>query len=149
MQLYVARVMKGKDELIWETRPVPQHARDYKEFSVAWEGGMGYFAEPPGTFALWLNDEKLIEIPAISAQNTAWFNADKTVSLKYERDASRSEMEPLDPDPAVVSSYAGSTATSESCRQRLEQPPLVRCARNRRTSIRIAHRNRGHRLGLS
>jgi hypothetical protein len=39
-----------------------------------------------------VNDEKLIEIPAISEQGTAWFNADKTVSLKYERDTSRPEM---------------------------------------------------------
>ena len=92
LQLDVARAMKGKDELIWETCPVPQHAHDHKEISVAWEGGMGYFAEPPGTFALWVNDEKLIEIPAISEQGTAWFNADKTVSLKYERDTSRPEM---------------------------------------------------------
>ena len=53
---------------------------------------MGYFAEPTGTFVLWVNDKKFLEIPAISEQSTAWFNADKTVSLKYERDASRPEM---------------------------------------------------------
>ena len=53
---------------------------------------MGYFAEPPGTFALWVNDEKLIEIPAISEKSIAWLNADKTVSLKNERDTSRREM---------------------------------------------------------
>jgi hypothetical protein len=92
LQLDVARAMKGKNELIWETRPVPLNARDQKMFSVAWEGGMGYFAEPPGTFALYLNDGKILDVPGISEQSTIWMNADKTVSLKYERDASRPEM---------------------------------------------------------
>ena len=48
LQLDVARAMQEKDELIWETRPVPRNAHDRKEFSVAWEGGMGYFAEASG-----------------------------------------------------------------------------------------------------
>src|SRR5208337_2452583 len=39
LQLDVARAMKGKDELIWETRAIPQHAHDHKEFCIAWEGG--------------------------------------------------------------------------------------------------------------
>ena len=39
-----------------------------------------------------MNDEKVIKIPAISEQSAVWFNADKTVSLKYERDTSRPEM---------------------------------------------------------
>ena len=91
LQLDVARAMKGKDELVSETRPVPQHAHDHKQFSIAWEGGCN-FAEHPGTFALWVSHENSIEIPAISEQSTAWFNADKTVSLKYDRDTTRPEM---------------------------------------------------------
>jgi alpha-mannosidase len=84
--------MKGRNELIWETQPVPGNARDQTRFSVTWEGGMGYFAEPQGTFTLSVNDERILEIPALSEQSTVWFNADRTVSLKYERDASRPEM---------------------------------------------------------
>lgn len=91
-QIALARAMKGKNELIWETRPVPKHARDQKVFAVTWEGGMGYFAEPPAAFALHVNNEKVLDIPAISEQSTVWFNADKTVSLKYERDPARFEM---------------------------------------------------------
>ena len=51
-QLDVARAMKGQNELIWETQPVPRNAREQSVFAVTWEGGMGYFAEPPGSFAL-------------------------------------------------------------------------------------------------
>ena len=53
---------------------------------------MGYFAEPRGQFALWVDDEKVIDILELSEQSTAWFSPDKTVSLRYERDPSRSEM---------------------------------------------------------
>jgi beta-galactosidase len=91
-QLDVARAMKGKNELIWETQPVPKTASEEKVFTITWEGGMGYFAEPPGTFALHVNDEKVLDIPALSEQSTVWFNADKTIGLKYERDPLRFEM---------------------------------------------------------
>jgi hypothetical protein len=91
-RLVVARAMKDKDELIWDTRPAPGNVRDQKMYSIKWQGGMGYFAEPEGSFVLYVNDEKLIEIPAISEQNAVWFSADKTVSLKYERDNSYMEM---------------------------------------------------------
>ncbi|MCX6923104.1 MAG: hypothetical protein NT154_07835 [Verrucomicrobia bacterium] len=68
------------------------NAHDHKVLTVTWEGGMGYFSEPQGTFALYLNDEKILDIPAISEQSTTWWSADKTVSLNYERDSSRPEM---------------------------------------------------------
>lgn len=91
-QIDLARAMKGRNELIWETQPVPADAPAQPKCSVKWEGGMGYFAEPRGEFALWVNDERMIEIPDLSEQSTVWFNPDKTVSLKYERDPSRAEM---------------------------------------------------------
>ena len=91
-QIALARAMKGRNELIWETRPVPKNAREQKVFTVTWEGGMGYFAEPPAAFALHVNDEKVLDIPALSEQSTIWFNAERTISLKYERDPARSEM---------------------------------------------------------
>lgn len=87
-QLDVARAMKGKNELIWETQPAPENVRAQATYAVTWKGGMGYFAEPPGSFALYVNDHKALEIPAISEESTTWFNGDKTISLKYERDAS-------------------------------------------------------------
>ncbi len=34
----------------------------------------------------------MLDIPAISEFDTAWWNADRAVSLKYERDNSRPEM---------------------------------------------------------
>lgn len=91
-QIVLARAMNGKNELIWETQPVPKNAQEQKVFTVTWEGGMGFFAQPPAAFALHVNDEKVFDIPALSEQSTVWFNADKTVSLKYERDPARSEM---------------------------------------------------------
>ena len=91
-QLAVARAMKAKNELIWETQPVPKNVQEQKVCSVTWDGGMGYFAEPQGTFTLYVNDEKALDILAISEGSTVWFNADKTVNLKYDRDPSRPEM---------------------------------------------------------
>jgi hypothetical protein len=52
---------------------------------------MGYFVEPQGSFALYVNDEKAIDIPAISEKDAVWSNADKTVSLKYVRDTTTAE----------------------------------------------------------
>ncbi len=86
LQLDVARALKGKNELVWETKPVPENVRAKPTFSVTWIGGMGYFAEPAGSFALHLNDQWILNIPEISEQNAVWHNADRTVALKYERD---------------------------------------------------------------
>ncbi len=92
LQLDVARATQGMHELIWETRPAPANVREKKDYAIAWEGGMGYFAQPPGTFALYVNDEKVLDILAISEQNATWTSPDKTIALKYERDESRPEM---------------------------------------------------------
>jgi len=91
-QLDVARAIKEQNELVWETQPVPANARERDLVSVTWEGGMGYFSEPQASFVLYVNDEKMLDIPAISEQSTTWHNADRTVCLKYERDPSRPEM---------------------------------------------------------
>lgn len=88
VQLDVARAMKGKNELIWETQPAPSDVRARANFAVTWKGGMGYFAQPPGSFTLFVNDRQILDIPAISEQSATWSNADQTVSLKYERDPS-------------------------------------------------------------
>ncbi len=53
---------------------------------------MGYFSEPQGSFALCVNDELVLGIPAISEQSATWHSADRTISLKYERDPARPEM---------------------------------------------------------
>lgn len=90
-QLDVARGMAGKNELVWETHPLRPDAGE-KAWSVTWEGGMGYFAEPEASFHLYVNDQELIDIPAISEVNTTWYGAEKTASLRYERDNSRPEM---------------------------------------------------------
>lgn len=90
-QIDVARGMAGKNELVWETCPVQTRAGE-NTCSVTWEGGMGYFAEPESSFQLYVNDVKVIDIPAISEQSTSWHNAGKGVTLRYERDLSRPEM---------------------------------------------------------
>jgi len=90
-QLDVARGMTGKNELVWETHPLKIGAGE-KACSVTWEGGMGYFAEPECSFQLFVNDQKLLDMPGISEQSTTWHGAEKTVILRYERDDSRPEM---------------------------------------------------------
>jgi len=90
-QIDVARAMAGKNELVWETRAVPENVQSKKETAVAWRGGMGYFSEPQASFALYVNDMKVLDIPEISRQDTVWFSADKTVSLKYVRDTTTEE----------------------------------------------------------
>jgi len=90
-QIDVARAMKGKNELLWETFPAPGSVRDKSEYTVEWQGGMGYFAEPQGSFALYVNDEKVIDIPEISEKDAEWFSSDKAASLKYVRDNQTAE----------------------------------------------------------
>ncbi len=90
-RLVVARAMLGKNELIWKTRPVPEDARAKPEHTVTWQGGMGYFSEPPGSFQLYVNDKKTIVIPTIAQTDAEWSNNDKSVHLKYVRDASTAE----------------------------------------------------------
>jgi hypothetical protein len=90
-QLDVARAMKGQNELVWETLPAPANVRQQPAYEVSWLGGMGYFAQPPGSFTLYVNDEQALEIPAISERDAAWQNADKTITLKYVRDLDTAE----------------------------------------------------------
>ena len=86
------RAMRGKNENDLGNPTRAATAPHHEVFAITWEGGMGYFAEPQGTFALYVDDTKVLDIPAISESDTAWWNADRTVSLKYERDNSRPEM---------------------------------------------------------
>lgn len=90
-RLDVARAMKGKDTLVWETCPAPANVRDRPTFTVSWNGGMGYFAQPAGSFTLYINDVKAIDIPTISEQDAVWSTPDKTIELKYVRDPSLPE----------------------------------------------------------
>lgn len=90
-RLVVARAMKGMNELVWETRPLPADVRSKPECSVSWEGGMGYFAQPPGSFELYVGDEKVLDVFSISPTNATWRAADGAVTLVYERDPSTDE----------------------------------------------------------
>lgn len=90
-RLDVARAMTGKNTLIWETCPAPANVRDQPTFVVSWSGGMGYFAQPEGSFALYINDVKVIDIAAISEQDAAWSSLDRKIELKYVRDPSLPE----------------------------------------------------------
>jgi len=90
-QIDVARAMQGKNTLVWETQPMAADVRSKPEFTLVWGGGMGYFAEPQGSFALFVNERKVLDIPAICQQDAEWQNADKTVRLKYVRDRATEE----------------------------------------------------------
>jgi len=90
-QLDVARAMKGENELVWETFPAPGNVRENPAYTFEWRGGMGYFAEPQGSFVLYVNDEKVIDIPEISEKDAEWFSSDKAVRLKYARDNQTAE----------------------------------------------------------
>ena len=59
--------------------------------TLSWLGGMGHFAQPAGSFALYVGDEKVIDIPAISDRDAEWTSADKSVTLKYVRDTATAE----------------------------------------------------------
>jgi hypothetical protein len=90
-QIDVARAMRGKNVLIWETQPMPADVRTRPHHAVVWDGGMGYFAEPQGGFTLYVDDEKAVEIPEISQRDAVWYSADKSISLKYVRDTTTEE----------------------------------------------------------
>ncbi len=90
-QLDVARAMKGQNELVWETRPAPEDVRSRPEYAVVWRGGMGYFAEPQGSFTLYVNDEEALAVPVISEDDHVWSSADGRVRLQYTRDRSTAE----------------------------------------------------------
>jgi hypothetical protein len=90
-QIDVARAMNGKNVLIWETQPVPADVRTRPQYAVVWDGGMGYFAEPEGSFTLYVDGEKAIDIAEISQRDAVWQSADKSISLKYVRDTMTEE----------------------------------------------------------
>jgi len=90
-RLVVARAMEGKNELIWKTRPVPEDVRAKPEYTVTWNGGMGYFSEPQGSFQLYVNDRKAIEIPAITQSDAEWRNSESGMLLRYVRNTSTDE----------------------------------------------------------
>ena len=90
-QLDVARAMAGMNVLEWETRPMPADVGSQSTVSVVWQGGMGYFAEPQGSFRLYLHDAPLLEIAEISQEDAQWVSPDGSVSLVYERDLATQE----------------------------------------------------------
>ena len=90
-QLDVARAMAGRNELVWKTCPLAEDAHSRPRASVAWFGGMGYFAQPAGHFALYVGDKKIIDIPSISDRDAEWASADKAATLKYVRDTATAE----------------------------------------------------------
>jgi len=53
---------------------------------VRWRGGLGYLAEPPAAFTLFLGDEELLTIPEVTHSDATWTSADGTVRLDYRRD---------------------------------------------------------------
>jgi len=85
-KLAVARAMKGKNELVWETLPVPADVHARPTHTVMWRGGMGYFAEPPAPFSLFVNGERAVDLPAISEQSAEWADAGTGTTLNYVRD---------------------------------------------------------------
>jgi len=91
IQIDVARAMKGKNELVWETFPAPANVREKPEYTVEWQGGMGYFAEPQGSFTLYVDDERVLGIPSISQTDAEWQSGDGSVRLKYVRDVATAE----------------------------------------------------------
>ncbi len=52
---------------------------------------MGFFSEPPGSFSISVNDEKVIDIPVISPVDAEWTSADGGVRLTYMRDPATAE----------------------------------------------------------
>ena len=90
-QIDVARAVQGKNVLVWETQPMPSDVRSKPEYSLVWGGGMGYFAEPQGSFSLFVNEQKVLDIPSISQQDAEWQNAAKAIRLKYVRDKTTEE----------------------------------------------------------
>jgi hypothetical protein len=108
-QLDVARAMAGANVLEWETRPMPEDVRSQLTVAVVWQGGMGYFAQPPGSFTLYVNGDPLLDIPAISEEDAQWTSPNGDVSLTYVRDRSTLEYGTLTltlPSTAVVSGEA-------------------------------------------
>ncbi|HRR33591.1 MAG TPA: hypothetical protein P5026_05795 [Kiritimatiellia bacterium] len=119
----VARAMAGKNELIWKTKPMAEDVRAKPQAAVVWSGGMGYFAEPQGSFAIYVNDEKVIDIPEISQEDAEWLSPDKTVSLKYVRDTTTEE-------------YGTLTLTLPSSKVTPGQPLLLKAVGSHSNSLR-------------
>jgi len=87
----VARAMAGMNELVWQTQPVPAEAAAKPEYQVRWLGGMGYFTQPAGSFELFVNDSKVLDIPNITPANAEWKSPDGKVRLEYQHDPAIAE----------------------------------------------------------
>lgn len=85
----VARGTDGMTELMWETKSVPADVRTRKTFDFVFYGGQGYLAQPPVAFALYVNGEKAVDIPAVSLESKTW--RQNGFVLGYTRDSETME----------------------------------------------------------
>jgi hypothetical protein len=122
-QLDVARAMAGRNELVWKTCPLAEDAHSRPLASVSWLGGMGYFSQPAGSFALFVGGQKVIDIPALSDRDAEWTSADRSVTLKYVRDAATAE-------------YGAFTLTLPSSMGEPGQPLLLKVVGSASNSLR-------------
>lgn len=85
-RLVVARGREGRNVLEWETTAPTAAMLAGPTVQVRWRGGLGYLAEPPAAFTLFLGDEELLTIPEVTHSDATWTSADGTVRLDYRRD---------------------------------------------------------------
>lgn len=115
-RLSVARGLKGKNQLIWRTKPLKAGTR-----IITWQGGLGYPGQPPASFNLALNGRPLINIPTVVWKDTTWEGNGCT--LIYTRDDSTREYgdfelripeDALSTDGSATLSVTGSAGSSLS-----------------------------------
>ena len=89
MKLALARGTVGREELVWETKPVPADVQSKPTFGIRFFGGQGFVAEPPVSFTLFVNGEKAIDIPNISLVSKVWKQG--VFTLDYVREKTTDE----------------------------------------------------------
>ncbi|MBP5285905.1 MAG: hypothetical protein ILO34_07365, partial [Kiritimatiellae bacterium] len=89
-QLSMARGDGVRSELRWLSRPVPENAKDSPFYAFEFKGGMGYRSEPPVSAAIFMNGEKMADIPDFTWEDAEWEGEKAT--LKYVRDRNTDEL---------------------------------------------------------
>ncbi|MBP5285776.1 MAG: hypothetical protein ILO34_06665, partial [Kiritimatiellae bacterium] len=70
--LSMARGDEARNELKWLSRPVPADVRSSPVYEFEFKGGMGYRSEPPVSAAIFMNGEKMADIPDFTWEDAEW-----------------------------------------------------------------------------
>ncbi len=73
----------GTQKVVWRTAPAPAAVEAGQMYEFRFPGGLGHLSQPEGSFALYVNDRRVLDF-GVALDKHEWASSDGTVVLSYE-----------------------------------------------------------------